>query len=224
MKYNENTVDMTEMLRRGLGELLYDGPEGAVVRRNGRGTVATDITQPEALLDVLRRLDVPELRQLTVKSQAAYDALSRALGLTESCPCAQWVYSEKEAPSVPDADIRLLTADYARTAAEHYHLVEESLPYIRSRIEAGQVWGIFDGGKLAGFIGTHSEGAMGMLEIFPEFRRRGYGYTLEAYLIAWHLAQGWTPYCHVVEGNDASTRLQRRLGMKCAQLPALWIS
>lgn len=223
MKKTANTVDMWELLARDLGELLYDGPEGAVVRKYHRGMIASDIIDPDALLEVLRRLNLPEADQFVVKSKEAFSALEREYGFTGSCPCTQWVYLKKEPPVPMDCDIRPLPMEYAQQAASHYHLIEKSLPYIRSRIEAGQVFGLFEEGKLAGFIGTHSEGAIGMLEVFPEYRRKGYGYALEAYIISWILQRGWTPYCHVVEGNDASVRLQQKLGMECAELPALWI-
>ena len=39
-------------------------------------------------------------------------------------------------------------------------------------------FGAFVDGQLAGFVGEHSEGSMGMLEIFPAYRRRGLGYSL----------------------------------------------
>lgn len=218
-----NTIDMWELLVRNLGELLYDGPEGAVVRKHNHGMIATDITKADALLKILGTLDLPEADQFVVKSKETFSALEREYGFTGSCPCTQWAYLKKEPPSLMDCDIRPLPMEYAQEAASHYHLIEKSLPYIRSRIEAGQVFGLFDNGKLAGFIGNHSEGAIGMLEIFPEYRRKGYGYALEAYLISWHLQRGWTPYCHVVDGNEASVRLQQKLGMECGELPALWI-
>ncbi len=224
MRKTIETVDMLELLNRELGEILYDGPEGTVMRQKGHGTVVTDITEPQELLRVLKELSIPELDQIMVKSRQAFDAVRKEFGFTESCPCTQWVYSKNEPPFVPNCDIRLLTEEYAEEAATHYHLVENSLSYIRSRIAAGQMWGLFDGGKLAGFIGTHTEGAMGMLEIFPEYRRRGYGYALEAYLVAWHLHRGWIPYCHVVEGNDSSVHLQKKLGLELCNLPALWIN
>ena len=85
------------------------------------------------------------------------------------------------------------------------------------------MWGVFDGGRLAGFIGTHSEGSMGMLEVLPEFRRKGYGLALEQFLIAWHLSRGWTPFGHVIDGNEPSLRLQQKAGMVCAGLPAIWL-
>ena len=76
---------------------------------------------------------------------------------------------------------------------------------------------------LAGFIGTHSEGSMGMLEVFPEHRRKGYGMMLESYLIRWHLERGWTPFGHVIDGNEASIRLQQKAGMEKGDLPAIWV-
>ncbi len=222
MKDTMDTVDMQELLLRGLGEILYDGPEGSVLRQKGCGTVITDITEGQRLVELLKELDLPEFDQIMVKDRKTLKAVQQAFGFQEECPCVQWVYTKKEPPFVPDCDIRLLPMELAEEAAAHYHLVDDSLSYIQMRIAAGQVWGIFEAASLAGFIGTHREGAMGMLEIFPDYRRKGYGYALEAYLIAWHLQQGWTPYCHVVVGNDSSTRLQQKLGLELAELPALW--
>ena len=85
------------------------------------------------------------------------------------------------------------------------------------------MWGLFEDGKLAGFIGTHSEGSMGILEVFPEHRRKGYGMMLESYLIRWHLERGWTPFGHVIDGNEASVRLQQKAGMEKGDLPAIWV-
>lgn len=65
---------------------------------------------------------------------------------------------------------------------------------------------------------------MGMLEILPSFRRRRYAAQLEAFLIAAALKEGRTPYCHVVDGNEASLHLQRKMGLTCTRLPAIWVN
>lgn len=70
----------------------------------------------------------------------------------------------------------------------------------------------------------HDDGSMGMLEILPPFRRRGYAAQLEAFLIAAALSDGRTPYCHVVDGNEASLRLQQKMGLICTRLPAIWVN
>ena len=117
--------------------------------------------------------------------------------------------------------IRELTTDDLPQVAAHYKL--ESKEEIAATIEHGLMFGAEVDGELAGFIGIHSEGSIGMLEVFPEFRHKGYGYALEAYLISLHLQRGWIPYCHVIDGNEASIGLQKKLGMVCADLPAIWI-
>ena len=54
---------------------------------------------------------------------------------------------------------------------------------------------------------------MGMLEVLPQFRRRGLAEVLEAALIAQQLERGRFPYCHVRHGNAASEALQKKLGL-----------
>ena len=51
--------------------------------------------------------------------------------------------------------------------------------YVTERLRAGVMIGAFVDGRLAGFAGIHSEGSMGMLEVFEPFRRQGIGYALE---------------------------------------------
>ena len=221
---NANNVDITQLLDRGLGSLLYDGPEGTIVRRGEKGSILTDIPLGRQLMPILRELQLEKPLQFAVKSADAFEALRLEYGLQESCPCSQWIYLSEEAPAQVDCDIRPLEQCHGPVVASLYHLVEDSLSYVTERIACGELWGLFEEGNLAGFIGAHDEGAIGMLEILPAYRRKGYGYALEAWLIAHQLRQGWIPYCHVVEGNEASIRLQKKLGMEQTSLPALWIS
>lgn len=218
---NLNTVDFEELLRIGAGKELYRGEEGRILLEDDDGfyTVMSDILDGESLLARLRALQLPDFYLATLKSEDAHQALVREYGFDGCNPCTQWVYCLPEPPSFSDSDIRPLTMDYAQRAGEQYH---HNFDYVRDRIESGKMWGLFEAGKLAGFIGVHTEGAMGMLEIYPDYRKRGYGYALEAFLIAHQMKTGATPYCHVIDGNDASIHLQKKLGLQKADLPAIW--
>ena len=213
-----NTVDFDEILRSGVGRLLYRGEEGCVLAEED-GTVMSDILDGKALCARLRALKLPKPDLIVVKSEDALHALEREFGFNAKNPCTQWVYCRPEPPECPPCDIRPLTMDFAQAAGEQYH---QFFDYVRERIAAGRMWGLFDDGELAGFIGTHTEGSMGLLEIFPAFRRRGCGYALAALLIGQRLKEGAIPYCHVIDGNDASLHLQKKLGMQKADLPAIW--
>ena len=115
-----------------------------------------------------------------------------------------------------------LTQEHAALAASVYH--DGDGAYIRDRIEHGALFGVFESDALAGFAGFHDNGGMGMLEILPAVRRRGYAAQLGAFLIAAALKEGRTPYCHVVDGNEASLHLQRKMGLTCTRLPAIWVN
>ena len=223
MEKNLNNIDLFALMERENGSLVYDGPEGAIVQDAEKSTFLTDILDGDALCRILRPLAQGEVHTVVVKSRSAQQAVSAAFGLDGKDFCTQWVYAPSEPPAVPAFDIRPLELCHAKQAAAHYHLFEDTGPYLTSRIAAGRMWGLFDGGRLAGFVGTHSEGSMGLLEVFPEFRRKGYGLALEQYLIAWHLSRGWTPFGHVIDGNEASICLQKKAGMVCAGLPTIWL-
>lgn len=223
MKRNRNNMDICSLIEHEGGTLLYDGAEGCVAREDGGGAIMTDITDGAALGAVLRALAVTDVRQAVVKSRSAQEIVSAMFGLHGSERCTQWVYDSAEPPAMPACEIRPLEMHDAAQAAAHYGLLDDAGPYLQARIAAGRMWGVFDGGALAGFIGTHDGGSMGMLEVLPQFRRRGYGLALEQFLIAWHLARGWTPFGHVIDGNEASLRLQKKAGMACAELPTIWL-
>ena len=105
-------------------------------------------------------------------------------------------------------------------AAEAYG---HEVGYIRERIDAGRLWGIFSGAELAGFGGFHSEGAMGIREILPRYRRMGYGRLMESFLIDMALSEGRMAYCNVYRSNEASISLQRRLGLVASDMLTSWL-
>ncbi len=221
MNTESECVDMTEMLRRGTGRLLYDGAEGSIVLSTDGTFLLSDVQDGALLCEKIRAL-CPAVPQLfTVKSDDAASALMQEFSLHDSMRCTQWVYEKCEPPCAVTADISPLTQEHAALAASVYH--DGGGAYIRDRIEHGALWGVFEGDELAGFAGFHDDGSMGMLEVLPPFRRRGYAAQLEAFLIAAALKEGRTPYCHVVDGNEASLHLQRKIGLICARLSAIWI-
>ena len=128
---------------------------------------------------------------------------------------SQAYYLQKEPPRVQartGVSVRPLTLEDMDFVLENYHNPGAYESHIRQRIAEGMLGGLVDG-ELAGFAGIHQEGALGMLEVLPQFRRRGLAEVLEAAIIARQLERGRFPYCHVRRGNTASEALQRKLGL-----------
>ena len=74
----------------------------------------------------------------------------------------------------------------------HYH-PEDDGRYLLDRLGRGLMLGAFVDDMLAGFIGVHSEGSMGLLEVFPAYRRRGLASALERGMIYLQMRKGWQP-------------------------------
>ena len=64
---------------------------------------------------------------------------------------------------------------------------------------------------------------MGLLEIFPAFRRKGYGAELESFMISRMLERGLLPYCQVEVDNEKSLALQWKLGMTVSREKVYWV-
>lgn len=126
---------------------------------------------------------------------------------------------------VPEGDykIKVLDPSFLDVVEEHYKVTDRA--YIEKRLVSGCLLGIFDDyDNLMGFIGEHFEGAMGMLEVFPEYRRRGYGEILEMYKINQLLEKGRTPLCNVFYDNAVSPILQEKLGLEKCAYDTWWVS
>ena len=215
-------VDMTESLRRGAGRLLYNGDEGSLVLSTDGTFLLSDIQDGALLCEKIRTLCPCRSQAVHRQKRRCRSSADAGILLHDSMRCTQWVYEKGEPPCPVTADIRPLTQEHAALAASVYH--DGDGAYIRDRIEHGALFGVFESDALAGFAGFHDDGSMGMLEILPPFCRRGYAAQLEAFLIAAALKEGRTPYCHVVDGNEASLHLQRKMGLTCTRLPAIWVN
>lgn len=217
-----NNVDINELVRREGGKVLYRSEYGVIARIGDDGTVMSNIWVPEVLCDAIRKTGLENADLFSLKNEQAADAVCAMLGFTRKTPCSQWVYTGKKPIEGDFSKIRPLDEKHIPIVAANYGTSDRT-EYATERIAAGRMWGLFEGDELAGFIGMHSEGSIGMLEVLPQFRRRGYGFLLEAYVLNLHIKNGWIPYCHVIDGNDPSNSLQAKLGYTKAGLPAIWI-
>lgn len=156
---------------------------------------------------------------------ATKDRLRKLFALRDYCSVKNVSYLSPHPPAYTLSDtlsISRLDESYLDCVCEHYTKISNR-EYLRSCLKDRFCYGIFEREKLAGFIGEHAEGTLGLLEIFPEFRRKGYAFILEAYAIKQQLLRGQLPVAHIVLDNSASFALQDKLGMSCGDELIHWI-
>jgi 8-oxo-dGTP diphosphatase len=86
------------------------------------------------------------------------------------------------------------------------------LEYIIDRIKRGIALGLYDKGGMVAWILTQDDGAIGFLNVLPEFRRRGYGTDITNAVIKKVRERGGIPFVHIEESNVNSINLAKKVG------------
>lgn len=219
-------IDMLEILQIPQSTVVAADERGVLLSYDDLFLLSCEPGYAAGFLPLITKGLAQKKEQLVVLHSAeCKETLEREYAFQTVMECRHAVYQSGDPVSytLPEgAEIRPLDQSHADFVHAHYHMVDD-LSYIRSRIEAGMI-GVFFGGRIVGFAGTHEEHPMGMLEILPEYRRLGLAYCLEAQLINNLLAQGSVPFCQVAIYNEASLRLQQKLGLEISERIIYWLA
>jgi len=215
-------IDMLETIDRNNAELIYAEHDGVLLLNIPGGTYMISTESEETLEKMCGLISEPKL--ITLHQVQFAQLLQEKYGLKHKMECLQCAYLPRERleeKASQGIELRELTQAELQFVHKNYdHPSNES--YIAERIEAGML-GAFCGNECAGFIGTHSEGTMGILQVMPDFRRRGIAYTLEAALINRMLLSGFIPHAQIVTSNKASVLLQEKIGMSFSDKTVTWL-
>lgn len=222
-------IGMIELITRGQAELLYHDSQGTLLRDRVSGICMLTVINKESGIKILREIFESERDTLFKDSITGFIThqefmngfVKEFFDMKQISGCVQQVYTRKEA--LPKKDIRICRLDlaYLDIIQKAYTLTDGE--YLKERLLAGVMYGAFLDDKLVGFIGEHQEGSMGMLYVFPDFRRRGIAKALETDQINRTLQKGFIPYCQVKEQNEISMCLQEKLGLYSAKDMIWWL-
>lgn len=157
-------------------------------------------------------------------------ALRAFFGYDRITTCYQVVYApEKPLPLKGVLRFEKANEKYLQTILDTYD--RESPEVLKKLVASGRIYCAYAPADLSaeaenfiGYIGQHPEGSMGLLLIFPQYRRHGYAEELESFQINAILAEGRTPYAHIIEDNFKSFSLQQKLGAIVASGKVVWMS
>lgn len=199
------------------GVVVVDEPDFCAVRLKGVTKCLTE--RAELYYDYAKKYDLSGHVCLLGVQKSAGEMF---VGGAE--PCKSYAYMYPMPPACERfGQIHRLAPSLAPTVLAAYHnpgsYDEQKMAGLMR--ERG-VFGLIDGGKLCGFIGMHGDGNMGMLEVYPSYRRRGFGLALQAFLITYIMTGGRVPICDVFADNAPSIALQAKLGMTEAKGYTFW--
>lgn len=113
-------------------------------------------------------------------------------------------------------DVKPIDVKWAPMIAKLWEPEHPLEGYVRSRIEAGPAYGIYEGDELVAWAMTHFEtervSMMGFLHVQEGHRGRGYAKSLGSALVKDILKRGKIPALHVYVDNVPSLELTPRMG------------
>ena len=216
-------ADMLDALLTEGTEVLYSEEDGVMLRIGKRGPYAISASTKEAMVKMANLIEKERYMAVIRPFRLIPDFFEAKGKPAEMMPCYQAGYFSKERKpekNVPGFEIRPLTMENLRFVCDHY---DDDEDYIKSRIEYGMLGAFDENGNCAAFVGFHGEGSMGLLQVLPEYRRKGIGEALEARVINRRLSEGRIPYDHVVVGNEKSMALQRKSGLLLSEKIVTWV-
>ena len=215
-------IDMIEAIRRGTGRIEEVSGQGVLIKIKDAPIHLISSTDEEELLCWAKKVE--EDGFLLVLHQQDYaKTLQQKTKFVPEVICRHAAYTKKEEVCLPDGQftIRPLTLAFLGQVAEHYSMGPGE-GYLQERIEKGNMIGAFYQDTLAGFAGVHDEGSIGLVQVLPQFQRKGVGYLLEGYLTNVFVRKGYTPFVQVKLGNEISVGLQTKLGYEFDERSILW--
>jgi GNAT superfamily N-acetyltransferase len=218
-------TDISECILRGAAEILFASSQGVLLREKSSGILmlaADTMSAANAALESLKAKQTSVGGWLVAHGELARDAVYPYFTVERAKSCYQVAYLGKT-PFPLKGSLTFRYPERAEIDVIKREYALESPENIEKLCAAKKIVCGFANGVFVGFIGSHPEGSMGLLQVFPEYRRLGYGEELERYMINAYLKAGRVPYGHIIEDNVRSLNLQKKLGYQLSDKKIYWM-
>jgi ribosomal protein S18 acetylase RimI-like enzyme len=213
-------MGMIEPIRRDSAHILYAETDGVLIKELKSNAYMISVENFEKGQELINKISKCDL--IVAHQEYMVDYISNKFELTEKLECVQAVYISKNKLEVKEElEIRQLEHNQIEVVLEHYNKLPKN--EIEELLKNGSLFGGYKNGALIGFIGTHLEGSIGLLEVFPEYRCLGYGTTLQSYMVNKIIEKGLVPFGQIEIDNEKSIALQNKLGFRISQDRLYWI-
>ncbi|MBR5969665.1 MAG: GNAT family N-acetyltransferase [Lachnospiraceae bacterium] len=214
---------LIQLYRRGTVRVLEESPDGVFIQDTHGISYMLAAADGDLAASWLTKHADEALDLIMVIGEDAAARAQEILAFPSRMNVFQAVYASDTPPDFAQ-QLRIIPAAEKNTGfirAHYSNLDEEELQQV---IEHRQLYlGVQADGACVGFVGQHMEGSIGLLEVLPEYRRKGYGAELECFMIREMLRQGLIPYGQFKTDNHASRALQETLGLNIIDHVITWL-
>lgn len=213
-------IDMIEAIKHENYEMIHASIEGVCIFLKDSNVYMLSMDNVEIGESLIEKMDS---RNSIVIHQSIFERKVREVfNVQETMAVYHMIYNKNEVlPYKNKGVFKSLTMKEHEFVCQHYQHVDDP-EYITKIIDNGWLFGIYEEDKLAGFIGRHGEGSMGLLEVLPMFKRKGYGSDLLKFMVHHYKKQGRIPYSQIIIGNKPSHFLHKSVGFEYEDKIVKW--
>lgn len=213
----DSNEDIIALIKEKSGEILHFSSSGVIVRHKAGTSYVLPFDESTALFPYIDE----ESSLFSVRGDVFAKKMLTHFSLEMSEPCYFYIYRGERKDVDETLFFPIPLSDAALVASQYHH--HSDLQSIERAINENRIFGLYENSKLVAFSGFHEEGSMGMLEVFPSHRRKGYGIRMEEYVINRAMELGRIPFCDVYISNVASAALQEKLSLERAKSLHWWM-
>lgn len=221
LKHKKENAYFIDGLMKDMVDVLYEkGESVAGIHKKTKIVMicANSVNEVENMLPFLPK----DCRGLLHNCEEANDLLEKEMGLIVGDACYQSVYTQHVSLPIAHKDIRPYPMEEIAYASENYGAGSQE-DYIRERILDHAFFAAYEEGRIVGFCGIHGGGSLGLLFVDPSCRRGNIGSSLASYLVNAAMERGGFPYAHIRIGNEASLKMQEKMGLYVANKKIFWL-
>ena len=213
--------DVLEALRRKTARILYAKNGDFLIYETISGANYMNAETPEIAEHMLTLVESGNL--FSIRQKEYSQMIEEKFPVKYHLQCMQAHYDKKEPARIPEIPFEIVRLEKVHIPflKENYKEVQ-SEGYIEGRIREG-MFGVLDNNQLAGFIGKHDEGSIGLLHIMPAYRRLNLGAALTSFMVNRALELGEIPFSQVTLGNEASLALHEKIGFILSKEYLYWL-
>lgn len=220
-KNRSANIDLLEIIRRGSAQIIYASDNGVLLKDDYSGIymiTADDEETAESILGVLDRGEMFEAH-----GRFIVPLIERRFGLCVDMECVQAAWLDDDLPQEMPTGLSIKQMDMHYLDLVNSMYAHGERDYIAQRLQQGEIFAAFDGDVVAGFIGVHVEGAIGMLEVSPNYRRRALGSALLIFMMHRQAQLGRFIYSQIETNNPASMAMHKKIGFHIYETPLYWM-
>lgn len=217
-------ADFLELMRLGHSTTDYDSETALLVSWKGHPCgqcyyllAATNLDEGKKLFDKIAKENM-----IVVTHGRELIEYGRTLDTIESSGnCVQVMYdSPEKLPLTGKLTFRHPNESEYPLIRDTYHVSTEE--ELRQAFDSDDFFGAYRRNKFVGYAGLHTEGSLGMLHTFEEYRGKGYGTDIASFMINRQISLGRIAFGQVFCDNEASIALQKKNNMAFSKDVICW--